>query len=110
MSSSVHRIILLRHGESTWNRENRFTGWTDVELTDNGLREARAAGGLRSVAGLPQVRLPYLHGGNVTDAGLRHLEAMQGLRRLLLRRCPNVTEVGVERLRKALPDCQIERD
>ena len=37
-------LILLRHGESTWNRENRFTGWTDVDLSDKGVREARQAG------------------------------------------------------------------
>ena len=38
--------MLLRHGESQWNLENRFTGWTDVDLTDNGRREAQAAGEL----------------------------------------------------------------
>ena len=32
-------VILLRHGESTWNRENRFTRWTDVDLTDQGIKE-----------------------------------------------------------------------
>lgn len=37
-------LVLLRHGESTWNRENRFTGWTDVDLSPAGLEEARAAG------------------------------------------------------------------
>jgi len=42
----MHKIVLLRHGESTWNQENRFTGWTDVGLTDKGLAEARAAGQL----------------------------------------------------------------
>ena len=40
----MKRIVLLRHGESTWNQENRFTGWTDVGLTAKGLREAQAAG------------------------------------------------------------------
>ena len=40
------RLVLLRHGESTWNKENRFTGWTDVDLTDEGRRQARAAGQL----------------------------------------------------------------
>ena len=40
------KIVLLRHGESTWNRENRFTGWTDVDLTEQGVAEARAAGQL----------------------------------------------------------------
>jgi 2,3-bisphosphoglycerate-dependent phosphoglycerate mutase len=38
------RLVLLRHGESDWNRENRFTGWTDVDLSKKGLEEARAAG------------------------------------------------------------------
>lgn len=38
------RLVLLRHGQSTWNQENRFTGWTDVDLTDLGREEARAAG------------------------------------------------------------------
>src|ERR671923_430257 len=35
------RLVLLRHGESTWNRENRFTGWTDVDLAPSGIEEAR---------------------------------------------------------------------
>jgi 2,3-bisphosphoglycerate-dependent phosphoglycerate mutase len=38
------RLVLLRHGESTWNRENRFTGWTDVDLSATGIEEARRAG------------------------------------------------------------------
>jgi 2,3-bisphosphoglycerate-dependent phosphoglycerate mutase len=42
----MHRLVLLRHGESTWNKENRFTGWTDVDLTDQGREEAREAGRL----------------------------------------------------------------
>jgi 2,3-bisphosphoglycerate-dependent phosphoglycerate mutase len=40
------RLVLLRHGESTWNKENRFTGWTDVDLSEKGLDEAREAGRL----------------------------------------------------------------
>jgi 2,3-bisphosphoglycerate-dependent phosphoglycerate mutase len=40
----MHRLVLLRHGESVWNRENRFTGWTDVDLNDTGRTEAREAG------------------------------------------------------------------
>lgn len=40
----MHKLVLLRHGESTWNQENRFTGWTDVGLTDKGLAEAEQAG------------------------------------------------------------------
>ena len=39
----MHKLILLRHGESDWNRENRFTGWTDVDLSEAGIREAHRA-------------------------------------------------------------------
>ena len=42
----MHKLVLIRHGESTWNRENRFTGWTDVDLNEKGLMEAKAAGEL----------------------------------------------------------------
>ncbi|HUK36289.1 MAG TPA: 2,3-diphosphoglycerate-dependent phosphoglycerate mutase [Vicinamibacterales bacterium] len=44
-------LVLLRHGESTWNKENRFTGWTDVDLSERGREEARAAGRLLKDAG-----------------------------------------------------------
>lgn len=40
------RLVLLRHGESVWNKENRFTGWTDVDLSENGVKEAENAGKL----------------------------------------------------------------
>ena len=42
----MYKLVLLRHGESQWNLDNRFTGWTDVDLTEAGIREARAAGEL----------------------------------------------------------------
>ncbi|MGB2578587.1 2(,)3-bisphosphoglycerate-dependent phosphoglycerate mutase [Elusimicrobium simillimum] len=42
----MKKIVLLRHGESTWNKENRFTGWTDVDLTEKGVMEAYKAGDL----------------------------------------------------------------
>jgi len=38
------KLVLLRHGESVWNKENRFTGWTDVDLSERGVQEAREAG------------------------------------------------------------------
>jgi len=44
-------LVLLRHGESTWNKENRFTGWTDVDLSDRGREEAKAAGRLLKEGG-----------------------------------------------------------
>jgi len=40
----MYKVVLLRHGESQWNLDNRFTGWTDVDLTDKGIQEAKAAG------------------------------------------------------------------
>jgi 2,3-bisphosphoglycerate-dependent phosphoglycerate mutase len=42
----MHKLVLLRHGESTWNKENRFTGWTDVDLSERGREEAKEAGRL----------------------------------------------------------------
>jgi 2,3-bisphosphoglycerate-dependent phosphoglycerate mutase len=47
----MHKLVLIRHGESTWNLENRFTGWTDVPLTDTGVAQAREAGRLLKEAG-----------------------------------------------------------
>ena len=48
----MHKLILLRHGQSEWNLENRFTGWTDVDLTPQGRQEALEAGKLIREAGL----------------------------------------------------------
>jgi 2,3-bisphosphoglycerate-dependent phosphoglycerate mutase len=47
----MYKLVLIRHGESTWNLENRFTGWTDVPLTDTGVAQARQAGQLLSAEG-----------------------------------------------------------
>src|SRR3954466_2960269 len=47
----MHKLVLLRHGESAWNRENRFTGWTDVDLSPVGIEEARAAGRVLKASG-----------------------------------------------------------
>ena len=55
------RLILVRHGQSQWNLENRFTGWWDVNLTDKGVAEARAAGELLAAKGmLPDVAFTSL--------------------------------------------------
>ena len=52
----MRRLVLLRHGQSQWNLENRFTGWTDVALSEHGREEARKAGELMLKAGiLPEV-------------------------------------------------------
>jgi 2,3-bisphosphoglycerate-dependent phosphoglycerate mutase len=47
----MHKLVLIRHGESTWNLENRFTGWTDVPLTATGVMQAQQAGQLLKEAG-----------------------------------------------------------
>lgn len=47
----MYKLVLIRHGESTWNLENRFTGWTDVDLTPKGVEQARAAGRLLKACG-----------------------------------------------------------
>jgi 2,3-bisphosphoglycerate-dependent phosphoglycerate mutase len=48
----MHKLVLVRHGQSAWNLENRFTGWTDVDLTEQGIIEARTAGQQLKAAGL----------------------------------------------------------
>ena len=47
----MHKLVLIRHGESTWNLENRFTGWTDVALTDLGIAQAKKAGEMLKTQG-----------------------------------------------------------
>ncbi len=47
----MYKLVLIRHGESTWNLENRFTGWTDVELTPTGIEQAKESGRLLKEAG-----------------------------------------------------------
>ena len=42
----MQKLVLIRHGESVWNKENRFTGWTDVDLADEGYAQAKHAGEL----------------------------------------------------------------
>jgi len=95
-----HTLVLLRHGESQWNVENRFTGWTDVDLTPNGQSEARRAGQLlrdggfdfdvfytsvlrRAIRTLWNVQdemdrmwLPVVHSWRLNE---RHYGALQGL-------------------------------
>ena len=46
LKNTMHKLVLIRHGESTWNLDNRFTGWTDVDLTPTGIEQAKNAGRL----------------------------------------------------------------
>ncbi len=48
----MYKVVMMRHGESQWNLENRFTGWVDVDITDNGAQEAQAAGELLKAEGM----------------------------------------------------------
>ena len=48
----MHKLVMIRHGESTWNQENRFTGWADVDITEKGIAEARRAGRMLKAQGL----------------------------------------------------------
>jgi 2,3-bisphosphoglycerate-dependent phosphoglycerate mutase len=96
----MYKLVMVRHGESTWNLENRFTGWTDVPLTDTGVQQARQAGRLLKEAGfdfdltytsvlkravwtlwhgldeLDRTWLPVIHHWRLNE---RHYGALQGL-------------------------------
>ncbi|MEO7241628.1 MAG: 2,3-diphosphoglycerate-dependent phosphoglycerate mutase [Variovorax sp.] len=96
----MHKLILIRHGESTWNLENRFTGWTDVDLTAKGIEQAKTAGRLLKDEGyefdvahtsvlkratrtlwhtldeLDRTWLPTVHSWRLNE---RHYGALQGL-------------------------------
>ncbi len=64
---------------------------------------------LRTVGRLHWLERLSINATTVTDAGIRHLESLSNLRELYLRECPNITDEGVARLRKALPNCKIYR-
>ncbi len=96
----MHKLVLIRHGESTWNLENRFTGWTDVDLTPLGLEQAVLAGRLLKAEGydfdlcytsvlkratrtlwhvldeMDRTWLPVVHSWRLNE---RHYGALQGL-------------------------------
>ena len=96
----MHKLVLIRHGESTWNLENRFTGWTDVDLTPTGIEQAKQAGRLLKAEGydfdvaytsvlkratrtlwhtldeLDRTWLPVVHSWRLNE---RHYGALQGL-------------------------------
>lgn len=96
----MYKIVLLRHGESEWNKENRFTGWTDVDLTEKGVAEAKSAGQLMKEAGfafdlaytsvlkrairtlwlaLDEMNLMWIPVLNTWRLNERHYGALQGL-------------------------------
>jgi 2,3-bisphosphoglycerate-dependent phosphoglycerate mutase len=94
----MYKLVLIRHGESTWNLENRFTGWTDVELTPTGVEQAKEAGRILKAEGydvaytsvlkraiwtlwhvldqMDRTWLPVVHSWRLNE---RHYGALQGL-------------------------------
>jgi 2,3-bisphosphoglycerate-dependent phosphoglycerate mutase len=101
--SKVKKLVLLRHGESTWNKENRFTGWTDVGLSEKGVQEAVDAGKLLKSEGfvfdfavtsvlkraiktlwlaLEEMDLMYIPVRHTWRMNERHYGALQGLNKL----------------------------
>jgi 2,3-bisphosphoglycerate-dependent phosphoglycerate mutase len=96
----MYRLVLVRHGESTWNLENRFTGWTDVDLTPTGIEQAKTSGRLLKAEGwefdlcytsvlkratrtlwhcldeMDRTWLPVVHSWRLNE---RHYGALQGL-------------------------------
>jgi len=97
---TMHKLVLIRHGESTWNLENRFTGWTDVELTPTGVAQAKESGRLLKADGyefdiaytsvlkraiwtlwhaLDQMDRTWLPVVNAWQLNERHYGALQGL-------------------------------
>jgi len=96
----MYKLVLIRHGESTWNLENRFTGWTDVDLTETGVAQAKQAGQLLKAEGyefdvaytsvlkraihtlwhaLDEMDRPWLPVVNSWRLNERHYGALQGL-------------------------------
>jgi 2,3-bisphosphoglycerate-dependent phosphoglycerate mutase len=96
----MHKLVLVRHGESTWNLENRFTGWTDVPLTPTGVAQARESGRLLKAEGyefdvaytsvlqraiwtlwhaLDEMERTWLPVVNAWQLNERHYGALQGL-------------------------------
>ena len=63
----MYKIVFMRHGESTWNLANRFTGWVDVDLTEKGVAEARQAGKLLKEAGQHRSRCAVILGREFQD-------------------------------------------
>ncbi len=77
----MKKLVLLRHGESTWNKENRFTGWTDVDLSEKGYEEAREAARLLKEAGF---RFDVAHTSVLKRAIRTLFTVMDGLDQLWL--------------------------
>lgn len=126
----MHKLVLLRHGQSTWNLENRFTGWTDVDLTDRGVAEAKQSATLLLEEGLSfdvaytsvlkrairtlwwvldrmdQMWLPVHRHWRLNE---RHYGALQGLNKAETAAKHGEEQVQVWRRSYAIPPPQLDR-
>jgi len=127
----MHKLVLLRHGQSTWNKENRFTGWTDVDLTEKGHEEARESGRLLREDGyefdvaytsvlkrairtlwvaldeMNRMWLPVIRDWRLNE---RHYGALQGLNKAETAAKHGADQVQIWRRSYATPPPPLERD
>ena len=125
----MHKLVLIRHGQSTWNLENRFTGWTDVDLSPQGIAEARSAGKLLRADGyqfdlvftsvlkravrtlwivldeLDQMWLPVIRHWRLNE---RHYGALQGLNKAEMAAKYGEAQVKIWRRSYATPPPALE--
>jgi 2,3-bisphosphoglycerate-dependent phosphoglycerate mutase len=127
----MYKLVLLRHGESTWNRDNRFTGWTDVDLTEKGMEEAHDSGRLLQDGGfvfdiaytsvlkrairtcwivldeLDALWIPMEHDWRLNE---RHYGALQGLDKAETAAKHSEAQVKIWRRSYAIPPPPVEVD
>ena len=102
------KLVLLRHGESTWNKENRFTGWTDVGLTEKGIAEAKEAGQVLKAEGYT-FDLAFT---SVLKRAIRTLWIVMEEMSIMLHCCKRhifIGEAGINEINIQLLDAKIRR-
>ncbi len=125
------KLVLLRHGESVWNKENRFTGWTDVDLSEKGIQEARHAGQLLKREGfsfdvaytsvlkrairtlwltLDEMDLMWIPVHNTWRLNERHYGALQGLNKAETASKYGEDKVKIWRRSYAIPPPMLEKN
>jgi len=127
----MKKIVLLRHGESTWNKENRFTGWVDVGLSEKGMKEATEAGQSLKKEGyvfdvaytsvlkraiktlwvaLEEMDLMYLPVINSWRLNERHYGALQGLNKVEMAEKHGMEQVQIWRRSYDVPPPALSRE
>ena len=127
----MHKVVLLRHGQSTWNQENRFTGWTDVDLTEQGRQEAKQAGKLLQESGysfdlaftsvltrairtlwivLDEMHLMWIPVRRAWELNERHYGALQGLNKAETAELHGEAQVKIWRRSYDIPPPPLNRD